>query len=1361
MKKLCAYGLAGLLLCAVALTPRLVWGQAATTGTVIGQVTDQSGASVPGANVVLTDLGTKGTMGQVTNRDGRFAFSEVKPGLYDVSVTAKGFRKLTVASQEVLVGESLNMPLVLEVGSTTQSVEVKAVAGADLQTLNSTVGTTLGGSTVLALPNQNRDATTLLLYQPMTVPTFGGSNSNETGGQVAGAMSDQNTFTLDGGNATDDLAGDNNYIAAQRQYVGPQAAIPTPIESIEEFKVATNNQTADFSTSAGGQVMLVTKRGTNTIHGSAYDYFQANWLDASGYNLNKFWDENLHQVKQHQNRFGGSIGGPVLPSRWGGKTYFYGNYEGQRYPYTNGAYERPTPSALLREGIIQEKDTSGNIITYNLMSAKNCGTTGATAGTLPCDPRGLGIDPTIQNLWNKYMPLPNDPTFGDTLNYVGYVAPLQQRIRSDFMVARMDHDFGSKWRGYLTYRWYNLEYPSTNQVDIGGVLPGDTLGTPASASADPEHPRYTTIGLTATLTPSLTNEFHMSYLRDDWNWIRAGVPTGLVGIPAGLEVEVAGSENTGCTASCLNPLNFDTQSARNRLWDGQDFTYSDTVSWLHGNHYLQLGGQFYHFHDIHARDDDVVAALTQLGYQINYQSTSLSFGSSYIPFECSGTGQTGCMNSALSSNWEAVYAATAGFVGSAEQVFVRQGNNFTLNPGATELEDHSILDTYSLFVNDSWKIKSNLTVNYGLEWGVEMPPYELNGEQDIFTDSLGNAVSFNGLRTGMQTAALSGQVYNPILGFTPIRAMGTQQKYPFPPFYGAFSPRVSAAWSPAVKTDNWLGKIFGDRKTVLRGGYVRIYDRTNSVDMVLTPLIGYGFAQPVTCAGISSSPAGGTCLNTPGSVTPATVFRIGTDGTTAPLAAAATPITNTLSVPAEPGVNSPGAGGLAAVDTQWRQGSDDQFDFTIQRQLRGGLLVEGGWNGRWAKHLYQGEDINNVPVMMTLGGQSFTQAYYNLYQANLAGATPSPQPFFETALGAGNAYCSGYASCSAAVVAKEGTAGNQHIYKYNPYSVFADLDGKWNFAGCAACDILPADPGRYTDIDNDTTNGFANYQAMFLTVQKRVGQGMTISANYTYSHTLSTFGINQEYTNASPNFPWNLYYDYGPAPFDRTQVINAVGHYDLPFGKGKYFSTSNPVLDRIIGGWSFAPVYTWATGLPIETETGGGHEFGAGNIPLFSGMVPLTDTGSFGHTAHTNLHISGTATYPGSTFGSFVGTNDDPYADCGGKVCTANSYGVNLFSNPTAVYNNYRPALLGVDTHAYDIGPYHGQHRWNVDFTIAKQTHIAERWNVTFYAQFLNALNHMEFSDPGMDFLSPLTFGDSTTQFNSPRVIELGLRLAF
>jgi hypothetical protein len=1346
LKKLFVYGLFGILFCAVGLAPRMVWGQAATVGTIIGTVTDQSAAVVPGAQVTLTDVSTKASYGQPTNSTGRFIFSDLKPGTYDVSVVAKGFRKLTVAGQEVIVGQSVTLNLVLEVGAATQTVEVTAVPGAELQTLNSTMGTTLGGDIVLALPNQNRDATSLLIFQPMTAPTFGGAEGNTTGGQVAGSMSDQNTFTLDGGNATDDLAGDNNYIAGNRGYVGPQAAVPTPVESIEEFKVSTNNQTADFSSSAGGQIMMVTKRGTNTIHGSAYDYFQANWLDAAGWGNNSVYGSHITPVKQHQNRFGGSIGGPVLPSKWGGKTYFYGNYEGRRWPQTNGRYEKLVPSMTLRQGIIEERDTSNNIIQYNLKTSTACGSEGGVA----CDPRGIGIAPVISNLWSKYEPVPNDcADYGDHLNTCGYFAPLSLPTRDDFVVGRLDHDFGTKWRGYASYRWFRLHEPSTNQVDIGGLLPGDTLGTPAAASSNPGAPRFGVVGVTGTITPSLTNEFHVSMLRDDWNWQRAGVPTNLLGITGGLEVG-------GETTTPLAPMNFDTQDARNRLWNGQNWNFSDSLNWLRGNHYLQMGGQFQRIHDIHERDDNITSSLTQLVYQIN-NGSNLLWSTDNEPLMCAGAGQTGCMNSSYLGSYKGLVGEMAGIVTTATQLIVRGGPNFAPT-GANYLESMPITDSYSLFFTDSWKIRPNLTLNYGLEWGVQMPPYEPTGFQDIFTDAQGNPLEYQSVMNNVISNALKGQVYNPIVGFTPILGMGNKEKYPYAPYYGAFSPRVSLAYSPAIKSDNFVGKIFGDKKTVIRGGYVRIYDRTNSVNNVMTPMLGYGFGQPIRCTGMTDT---GTCTNTTSSTTLANAWRVGVDGNTAPFPA----ISSTLPIPAEPGINAPGASGLFMLNSSFRPGSDDQIDFSLQRELPGQLIVEVGYNGRWANHLYLGENSDNVPPMMTLGGQTFAQAYYNLYRADQTGAkTMAAQPFFETAMGANNPYCAGFGNCSSAVLNKEGLNGTENVTYYEPYWVFSDLDtsGVWNFPGCQGCPILPSTQGHFAFTDASTMNGWSNYQALFATVQKRTGHGLVVSGNFTYSHSLNTVGINQEYVEDSPDYPWNLHYDYGPAPWDRTLVMNVLANYQLPMGHGKYFSTKNPVLDRIIGGWSISPIYSWGTGIPIESYTGSCYELGEGQIPWCAGAVPQVNTGTFGHKANINLHTSGqTVSYVGPETGSFVGNNNDPYADCAGSVCNPNTYGINLFKNPAAVYNSYRPTLLGLDTTANDEGPYHGQSRWNVDFTIAKETHIKEKWNAQFYAQFLNAFNHMMFSDPGMNLLDPGDFGTIGGQYNNPRVIELGLRVSF
>ena len=187
----------------------------------------------------------------------------------------------------------------------------------------------------------------------------------------------------------------------------------------------------------------------------------------------------------------------------------------------------------------------------------------------------------------------------------------------------------------------------------------------------------------------------------------------------------------------------------------------------------------------------------------------------------------------------------------------------------------------------------------------------------------------------------------------------------------------------------------------------------------------------------------------------------------------------------------------------------------------------------------------------------------------------------------------------------------------------------------------------------------------------------------------------------------------------------------------------------MIGGWSFAPIFQWNSGLVMETYTGSCDEFGQGNVAWCSGMVPLqgTKVGSISHSPHYNVTSTGS-----------VGSNGD--------VSNKGS-GVNLFADPQSVYNMFRPVVLGIDGRANDLGPLYGQHRWNLDFSLAKTTRITGTVRFTFSAQFFNALNHMEFSDPGqygsggLNLQDPAAFGVLNSQFNKPRHIELGLRVFF
>ena len=1308
------------------LAPALILGQTSTgSSSLTGRVTDPSGAVIAGASVTITETSTNISRTLQSNAAGLYLFNNVDPGTYDISVTAPGFRKAVIARQQVLVATTITVNVSLEVGQATEVVEVHSEAGAELQTDNATMGSTITSADLMNLPTINRDVNSLLFLQPMTAPTFGNAMSNITSGQVAGNMSDQNTYFLDGGNATSDFDGDNG------TYVGSRSAvIPTPMESVEEFKVNTNNMSADFGFSGGGQMLLTTKRGTNQFHGSLYDYFQSDVMASNDW-FNNY--EGIAKPKSHYNRFGGALGGPAAPKVLGGKTYFYANYEGERYP-RNGPFNVTVPSATLREGIIEERDADGNIVQYNLKTSTACGLTGGE----PCDPRGVGISPTVSQMWSKYEPACNNFALGDGLNTCGFQGNLSYPLSTDFGVVRVDHDFGDKWRWFASYRYYREENPTTNQVDIGGFLPGDKFGQPASASSFPVSPRYLTTGLTGMITPNLTNELNLTYTRNQWQYLRAGAEPQLPGLDGALEI---GGEST----QALIPVNVDTQDARNRLWDGHDYGLRDTLSFLKGTHLFQFGGEFTYDWWLFDRYDNVVGGLTQLVEDVS--DTGVNFTPAFQPIPCSATLSSGCLPASEVGSWNEAYSELAGIVDSTSIVASRTGANLTANPPGSPVRSLIHDPSYGLYFNDSWKIKPNLTLTYGLNWTIQMPPVDVNGAQDVLTTTSGQPITANSYFAQDERLALEGQVYNPLLAFTPVGDLGSgQNKYPYHPFYGGFGPRVAIAWSPDV-SGGWLGDILGNKSTVIRVGFGRFYSRSLAAGLVSTSVLGDGFLQPVACQNPNTA---GACAGT-GGVTPANAFRIGVDGANAPVPA----ITPTLQVPVVPcydpsystACNAPGAELVESLDQNWQPASTNSIDFSIQREMKGNFILEVGYVGVYANHLYQGEDFGSVPFMMTLGGQTFAQAYDNLYYALAAGKTPAPQPFFQTAL-AGSSYCSGYANCTQAVAAQE--SGN--ILTQAVTNLWSDLDTHWTKFGPAL-----ASTTQCLFCYAYATNGFSNYNAMVVTLQKRAANGLTINSNFTYSHALGIVSTGQSYTLDNASNVFNLNEDYGPQFFDHKFVYNLLASYELPFGKGHRLGTG-AFLSRLVGGWSVSPVFSWASGLPLQIITGSGQELGQAfdaNISATAEPNAGVSASSLSNSTHYNVVGSGNiATVPGQS-------------------------GENMFANPVAVYNEFSPYILGVDGRTGGAGILRGPVYWNLDLGITKETMVTERVGFQFYAQAFNALNHMQWNAPSLNLqnpavfgvmgianpngaqFNPITLGGTGASANYTRIIQLGIRIHF
>ena len=1377
--------LSSFVLCALVFSSPAAYAQATNTGTIVGQVKDPSGAAIAGATVTITDLATRISRGTTTNTEGRYILVDVTPSVYDVTITQQGFRAAKLSKQTVQVGTQLTLNATLQVGVTTEIIEITA-ANADLQTLNATVGSTVSGLAIDALPSISRDVATFAILQPGVSPN----------GSTAGAVYDQNTFQLDGGQNSNDMDGSMNIytpsFAGDPSGVnsggGPTGVMPTPIDSIEEFKANTTGQTADFNSSAGSQISMVTRRGTDTWHGTAYEYYLDNNFDANTWQNNHL---GVPLADYHYSRFGAAGGGPLIPKKiLGGKTYFFANYEGWRFPNVASGFERIVPGPGMDLGLL-----SFNGVVYNLnpyavtypagAPSLSCPTSdhgactgnpaftpgavyqpGANnvAGTAtiancngfaaafvsPCDPRGLGISPVVHSVFSA-MPQSNFVDCSgalsrcDNVNVLGYNANVAIPENSDFAVARLDHDFGPKWHFFSSFRYYHLTLASDVQTDFSSTGQLTALGS------RPQVPWFFVTGLTTNITNNLTNDFHYSYLRNFWSWLSAGDPAqGSAQAPGGATSCPNVTQNGATfTAPCtglgaaiepfgesptlsLTPYNVNTQQTRTRYWNGHDNMLRDDISLLKGNHLFQWGGSYEHNWDAHQRTDN--------GGGINYYPVyqlGITSGPGSVNF-------TGFLPTGLPSNtnWERDYSAIMGITTITQQAYTRSGSNLKLNAALTPAMDESIIPYYNLYFTDSWKLTPTVTLSYGLAWTLELPPYEVEGRQIELVNQENQLINIEDYLKTRKQEALQGVAFDPEIGFTLVRNAAGGLKYPYNPYYGSFSPRLGMAWNPNYDS-GLLGKIFGHGKSVVRGGFSILYGRLNGVDLVLVPLLGTGLIQAVQC---TTALMNGTCGAAAG--TPATAFRIGPtasgwDGVVAPIPAASP----TLPQPDFPGFNAVAAGAGEALDPNFRPNKSYTMDFTLQRQITSRISVEAGYIGRVIEHEYLPINMNAVPYMFTEGGQSFAKAYAAVEEeycgggpglvAGLAGggclkdtAAVTPQPFFEslnTFGGPASGYCTAFASCTAAVVANEGS----RLAVQDVWRLWSDLDPKYLFGPTMLNTPIKGSPfgaqGQTSSgVAVNASVGYGNYNAFFLTFKTSDWHGVTAQSNFTWGKSLGTDATAQATSELTPDDPFFLGRGYTLQPWDRQFLYNLFVVYSP-----HYYASQHGVLGHVLGGWSFAPIFVAGSGLPLEINTlsSESQSFGEGDSANFFSnetAVPLTSTTPF-PTGSASRHNNGSAI---------------------------------PFAFPQATVTNFRDPILGLDTGS-NSEVLRGQPFWNIDFNIRKNTAITERVSVEAQFTFANVFNHVQLANPSVDLTNPTAWGELGSQLNTPRQLEMGIRLRF
>ena len=536
------------------------------TGRIIGTVTDAQGAAIAGAKVTVTNTGTNVHWNTVTSGDGYYQVLELPVGTYSVGAEHEGFSKVVTAAEPLDINQALRIDVHMKVGSLTDVVRVEAQA-AQVETVNATLGGTVTGAPIQNLPLNGRNTLDLALTQPGVVPiaddlgTYGTSNGGSNGFDgisVAGGRGDSVTYLLDGGV--------NNRVTSNQVVFNPNP------EDVAEFRLLENNYTAEYGRNGGGTISVVTKSGTNSLHGSLYDYLRNDALNASDFFDNA--QGNPRPVLK-RNQFGGTIGGPItIPKLIDGKDrfFFFFGYQGQRLTETGnqglGFVTTYTPAQLT--GDFSNFNGSGPDpgVAAFLQSHPFYQSDPAKAAQAIIDP--TTINPVAQNCIAAGL-IPTSPTGQVFPLGSGTENPYQYTGKFDFYATQND-------RISLTVG-YNKR-PVFNPFS-GANVPGFTANT-----TDWDY--FTNVGYTKTLSPSMLNEFHATGQR----WYQTQLAASHPPTVAALGVNIQSDDPFGTPnlyfASGLS-LGFDP----NIHWKADNtYAFTDTLTWNRGRHNWKFGGRF-------------------------------------------------------------------------------------------------------------------------------------------------------------------------------------------------------------------------------------------------------------------------------------------------------------------------------------------------------------------------------------------------------------------------------------------------------------------------------------------------------------------------------------------------------------------------------------------------------------------------------------------------------------------------------------------------------------------------------------------------------------------------------------------------
>jgi hypothetical protein len=709
---------------------------AQATSSLRGTVTDPSGAVIPDAVVTMNSADNGTLRKSTTDMQGEYSFLQVAPGSYKLVAEKPGFATMTKSDIQLLVNTPTTLDLKMSLNTTGEVVNVASEAS-QINTTDASVGNPFSETQVRQLPLQTRNVVELLSLQPGVT----------TDGEVLGAHRDQNNITLDGADVNNNQ---NSGLVAQATgtgtggYQGSNAngantnagfngVLPIPLDSVQEFRVTVAGEGPNLGRSSGGQVALVTKSGTNRLHGSLYEYNRNTAFAANT------WFNNHADVPRQplvRNQFGASIGGKIVPNR----VFYFLNYE-QRQDASGIAQVRAVPSDTLRQGLFEFK--SGGV-THTLTQTD----------IQKVDPLHLGPDADMSTVLTAY-PHGNDPSYGEDggLNFSGYRFNAPSHRSDHALVGKIDLNLDGGGKHTVSAR---STFARNTDDQIPAQFPGQS---PASTLRD--NSKGFAGQYTAILTPSLINVFNVGYTRFGQSF------SGEIG-PLLFQTSLD---------PLLNPY------ARPSAQVLPTTNITDGVTWVRGKHTITAGGGI---NIIHNNTTSYATSFARYGYG----ATELIGLGADIDNAISQYTGLPLDDPTSAANGMGV---VLGLVNDDfhTDLFNRQGNY--LSAGTPQVRSF-IEHDYSLYAGDTFRINRELTLNFGVRYENFRPPYEAHGLQVTSTVPLTQYFAERNLLQGqgvpqnaMPNATLQWALNGPVNG----------KPTWWGPSNLNFAPRIGIAYAPS------------------------------------------------------------------------------------------------------------------------------------------------------------------------------------------------------------------------------------------------------------------------------------------------------------------------------------------------------------------------------------------------------------------------------------------------------------------------------------------------------------------------------------------------------------------------------------